>query len=455
MKQGGWILLLLALCLVPSTALAATTGPYVSAQHVSSETTGAPIVGVHKNVFGNVYYAQTPGWKGLKCAECHRGDLAPMHASNCDTCHAGANPRASFVKWNGTCQQGACHPNSMVTTTVSLTVTGARSVKMTMPAFVHTKIGTTSSHDKLTPAPNLGLSCSRACHYPGAQLTEYCTKQCHGTGAAVQHTPVETKPTQIVGAHANAPYGPDYLAAGGFQGIKCGQCHSGDLSTIHADRCSACHDGAAAPRKSFTVWNKTCQQGACHPSTKITYNGKQVTAFAHKNLTSATHTAANGTACNSCHMANLRYENTCLLCHANNADPKQSHTPAEKTGTALLGIHGTAPYGQHITDPAWPGPTCADCHKGDLKVIHSKTTSCMTCHGGTNPPRNSITGAWNGTCQQGACHPTTQITYYGKPVTVFKHKNATATSHTARGTACATCHYAGMTSRTLCLNCHG
>ena len=35
---------------------------------------------------------------------------------------------------------------------------------------------------------------------------------------------------------------------------------------LHADDCSLCHWGAAAPSNSFTSWNGTCSQGSCHPT---------------------------------------------------------------------------------------------------------------------------------------------------------------------------------------------
>lgn len=50
-------------------------------------------------------------WTTVNCSMCHAsGQLITIHGSDCDACHEGANPRGSFTDWNGSCQQGACHP---------------------------------------------------------------------------------------------------------------------------------------------------------------------------------------------------------------------------------------------------------------------------------------------------------------------------------------------------------
>jgi hypothetical protein len=44
----------------------------------------------------------------------------------------------------------------------------------------------------------------------------------------------------------------------------CVSCHnSTNLISIHAGDCAVCH---SSPRNTFTTWNKTCQQGGCHPT---------------------------------------------------------------------------------------------------------------------------------------------------------------------------------------------
>lgn len=444
--KARWVavaVVLLAVVVFPVSASA--LGTYDKRVHTSAETVGAPIRSTHNLVYGNESYGGTPGWTGLTCATCHRGDLGAIHADNCDTCHAGANPRASFTTWNKSCQQGACHPGTKAYT---VTVSGKSTVKY---AFDHPLLGSTKAHTTTSP---LKIACAD-CHRPGVTVKTTCTARCHGANAT--HTPRVTTPTTLVSVHG-LPYGAEYVAAGSFRGLTCTQCHSGDLGSVHGDTCTACHYGTNPPRKSFTTWNKSCQQGACHPSTAITYNGKQVTAFAHPNLTQSTHKDA-GVACASCHVAGIRYENLCLVCHANNADPNTSHTPSASAGAAILGNHGAAPYGAPYTAAGGWTPACSGCHDGDLKAIHV-TKGCATCHGTPNgdptltPVRNTITGAWNGSCQQGACHPGTQITYNGAAVTVFKHKNSTTTSHKDRGATCADCHYAGADYRTFCFKCH-
>ncbi|WP_224981586.1 OmpL47-type beta-barrel domain-containing protein [Geomonas agri] len=49
---------------------------------------------------------------------------------------------------------------------------------------------------------------------------------------------------------------------------NCTLCHYESLVQQHNSNCSLCHSGSNPPRNSFggEAWNKTCQQGSCHPS---------------------------------------------------------------------------------------------------------------------------------------------------------------------------------------------
>lgn len=453
-------LAVLAFALIAVPVSASALGEYDQKSHTSAETIGTGILSYpHLKVYGDTGYAPSAGWTGLKCAECHRGDLAKLHKNNCDTCHAGANPRGSFATWNKTCQQGACHPSTPVLTF------GARKVL----AFQHKRVADKTSH--VYAETGIAINCA-TCHNTGSAYKTTCTKSCHGAGTAVKHTVAEAKPTQIVGVHGTAPFGPDYVAAGGQFSTKCGDCHAGDLSKVHADRCRACHVGATAPRKSFTTWNKSCQQGACHPSTTMQYNGKTITVFKHAGLTPTTHKDA-GVACRDCHRTGVAWKDSCKLCHYGGVDPKTSHLPSEAQGTPLVSPHlDGKPYGGDNLAPGWQGLKCADCHKGDLKVIHA-AKNCETCHGGTSPVRATIAGAWKGGCQEGACHQGNVATSYtaaGVAYTVqaYKHANLETTVTDAYGTrtvqlhspagagiTCAQCHYSGANYKTFCLDCHG
>ncbi len=50
---------------------------------------------------------------------------------------------------------------------------------------------------------------------------------------------------------------------------NCTLCHYESLLQQHGNQCSLCHSGTNPPRNSFggAAWNKTCQQGSCHPNT--------------------------------------------------------------------------------------------------------------------------------------------------------------------------------------------
>jgi predicted CxxxxCH...CXXCH cytochrome family protein len=49
-------------------------------------------------------------------------------------------------------------------------------------------------------------------------------------------------------------------------GQNCTLCHYASLVAQHGNNCSLCHSGANPAGSLVGTWNKTCQQGACHPT---------------------------------------------------------------------------------------------------------------------------------------------------------------------------------------------
>jgi hypothetical protein len=47
--------------------------------------------------------------------------------------------------------------------------------------------------------------------------------------------------------------------------VECSLCHYSDLGTQHGGQCPTCHSGAN-PVGSLGTWDKSCQQGDCHPA---------------------------------------------------------------------------------------------------------------------------------------------------------------------------------------------
>ncbi|MSM41611.1 MAG: CxxxxCH/CxxCH domain-containing protein [Geobacter sp.] len=47
---------------------------------------------------------------------------------------------------------------------------------------------------------------------------------------------------------------------------NCSLCHYASLAAQHANNCALCHAGANLAGSLIGSWNRTCQQGACHPS---------------------------------------------------------------------------------------------------------------------------------------------------------------------------------------------
>lgn len=137
---------------------------------------------------------------------------------------------------------------------------------------------------------------------------------------------------------------------------------------------------------------------------------------------------------------------TCSSCHADRVQAHAANHVAAVTSTV-------EPVG---------GNTCGDCHAMDLVTEHVKTSSaglrsCTTCH---PTPRDTITSAWDRTCQTAGCHIAAPD---------IKHANIAAKHAVpAAGAVCAGCHNAGDLAaihstattttptgvRTGCLVCH-
>ncbi len=124
---------------------------------------------------------------------------------------------------------------------------------------------------------------------------------------------------------------------------ECGLCHYGSLVQQHQSKCELCHSGANPPRNSFggAPWNKTCQQGSCHP----TFHGAMTAN--HNNMY-----WNSSASCDLCHDTSGGYPgpgDNCARCHtpAMTAAAVGDNLPPVTTSNAQATYVGTASI--HLT----------------------------------------------------------------------------------------------------------
>lgn len=192
------------------------------------------------------------------CSECHPSAvLTTIHADRCSTCHP--SPRDTVVPWDKSCATGGCHTatssapqhgrldSAHAVGTLSCTSLGCHAGGGNAAA-IHSKVGCVACHASgVTPSTDCA-----ACHNLGSPHE----------GLAGAHTATNwVTTTDIVAlSHYNQSSGaPDVSAS-----LDCIFCHStNNIAELHGNNCAVCHSG---PAGSFTTWNRTCQQGECHPS---------------------------------------------------------------------------------------------------------------------------------------------------------------------------------------------
>lgn len=185
------------------------------------------------------------------CSECHSLDLRTLHVA-CGTCHP--TPVNTAMPYSGGCVQGGCHAagssapkhasldTAHVTGPQTCTAVGCHSGG-TNVAAIHQNQGCVACH-------GAGITPSTAC------VMCHDLDAPHGNDRAIHQSTISTGDVRLFDNHDGM--GPlDY-------GVECTWCHgTNNLLDVHNDNCTICHTG---PRATFTTWNKSCQQSACHPS---------------------------------------------------------------------------------------------------------------------------------------------------------------------------------------------
>jgi hypothetical protein len=182
------------------------------------------------------------------------GSENPQYANACALCHA--NPAVDTAT-SGTACTGTCHSG-------------------TTHSQMNTKHTVTSASSACTGCHASDIN---TVHGTYADLTKCAT--CHSqpdnwakTGdCAWCHSATTPHPDQA-GIHDATGIGSGDIVMGLDDGDhnglvineSCGRCHYADLVVQHASQCQYCHTGAGTPTAPGGTWDKSCQQGSCHPT---------------------------------------------------------------------------------------------------------------------------------------------------------------------------------------------
>ncbi len=268
-------------------------GTSLTSIHINSET-ALDCDSCHESTDADVVDAILTGDKG--CDACHDAQPHP----NMDAKHTSPT--------NATCFGTGCHDNSKSLPTVHAAYAG--------PGSENPEYANTCALCHANPTINVrtsGAACTGACHsgtthsnmnagHAVTAASSACTS-CHGTDVNTVHGAYAdltkcatchsqpdnwTKSGDCANCHSLTTPHPDQAAAHAATAIgsgdivmglseddhsggivinePCDRCHITDLSVQHANQCQYCHTGGGAPSAPGGTWNRTCQQGSCHPT---------------------------------------------------------------------------------------------------------------------------------------------------------------------------------------------
>ncbi len=341
---------------------------------------------------------------GPGCAACHAPGVTPSaacafcHSGDITTIHAKADPK--HVLPAGLCVT-ACHTTNV--------------------AAIHSKgIGCVACHDGFKTPSTTCADCHKdsvaTIHASAAGFHVASSSSCVTFGCHVADV------TAIHSAGVNPPGCTACHAPGETPSILCGDCHKGDVGTLHASA-DASHTAPAGT---------SCIGSSCHDRNVAT---------AH----------VNGPGCSACHAPGVTASTTCATCHTKtmselHARGSDSHTgwsPTCITSTChsanVAVIHDTPNH------DASAGPSCAACHRNP---DHAASIVCADCHTGATAPQHVWAAASHvspaSTCVTAGCHISDVIAIH-----TTTHSDGTT------GPSCAACHADGVTPTVVCATCHG
>jgi hypothetical protein len=252
----------------------------------------------------------------------------PQYAATCDLCHRNDDPNR--VNWDSastsciSCHSAGHEASHMSTTNVGCFGAGCHDISRDLPTVHSAYAGPGSENPRFAnscalchtnPAVNTatsGTACTGACHsgYTHSQMnarhsvtsaSSACTgchaadinavhgtyddltkcAICHGNAGnwaktgdcASCHSAITPHPSQTASHTASAIGSGDVVMGlndSDHQGVSinvdCTRCHIADLAVQHASQCQFCHTAGGAPIAPGGAWNKSCQQGLCHPT---------------------------------------------------------------------------------------------------------------------------------------------------------------------------------------------
>ena len=241
----------------------------------------------------------TAGWVAKKCTDCHDTGAATTHGSyvtahdvvagTCAGTGTGCHDFTDLAALHAVRQTGGAPKYQGCTDADPTDPSGCHSVLDARPSAV-------------VPSASCGEG-TGGCHAEKNSSN-------HGYDPAVHAATLGSGDVDMGLGADDIDHAPSWTAY-----VECSLCHYADLGTQHGNSCQTCHAGAN-PVASLGTWDKSCQQGACHPSI-------------HTGMT-ADHNGAywnSSASCDSCH--------TSVPAFPGEVDCTRCHTPVETTPDLL------------------------------------------------------------------------------------------------------------------------
>jgi len=216
-----------------------------------------------------------------RCAWCHSDPANGTKTADCASCHAGIDHEPAHVTpVTADCAGSECHAGTSLTS-LHINARTALTCYSCHDSVDAKVVAAIAGHDK---------ACT-ACHDAASP---------HGDEAVVHASTIGDAIMLMGAGPEDGDHGSDWATW-----VNCTWCHEQNLVTQHGSRCSLCHAGANTAG-SLGTWNKTCQQGACHPAFHTTLAPNHGGAYYNSS-----------TSCDSCHtgVPDWPGEVDCFRCH--------------------------------------------------------------------------------------------------------------------------------------------
>ena len=422
-----------------------SSGTNSSAKQTSHNWIGnvtAPAAGAKPPLTGALSQVQNYTASQLACVSCHNphtdGNTKYQRIANdkdqlCLDCHRSRNTQAAAT---------GSHP---------VLIGYSSSVKAASDKFVG-KVPVNAN--PVNPTSNLGSKLSR----DGKLLCSTC----HGVHSA------DSRSSNYTNGFKNISTGDGNLLRTNPRGEKvasgatdkiniCTNCHAGKMShngNSQDIQCIDCHGAHVEYDPKDPTNTKGTNVNLIRRN--VTKSGQPTQIFFRYTGSSREYKNAAGTGvCQGCHdVPNTIADhvstdpNVCNKCHSHNYS-KGSFSASMPDHKATLGSGDILMFTGNSTHDVTPlsiSENCTLCHYESLVQQHN--SNCALCHSGANPPRKTITGAWNKTCQQAACHPTIHAAMGADHNRIYWNSSA----------SCELCHDNSTTfpnPADNCTRCHG